>query len=175
MDVKQVKYLWKIIGIYLAFLVQSLVFENINILSSSPDILLTVLIICSVSLDFPAASILGAFAGILMDVMYGSIFGVETLTYMYLALLVSIAVDKKNDNSPLIMSWICFISITVMEIAMTILKAMLGSHQSIAYLASGILVKGVFAALFALLYTLICQYIKKRKAGDQNSVKEELA
>lgn len=168
------KYLWKVIGIYLAFLAQSLLFENINILSVSPDILLAVLIMCSVSLDFAPASVMGAFAGVLMDVMYGSVFGVKTLAYMYLALLVSIAVDKKNDNSPLIMSWICFISITIMEITLALLKAILGGGFSIKYLVSGIFVKGVFAALFALLYTLVHQYLKKRKA-DKNISQEEVS
>ena len=167
------KYLWKVIGIYIAFLAQSLIFENINIFSVSPDLLLAAIIICSVSLEFIPASIVGAFAGVLMDVMYGNTFGLTTLVYMYLALIVSIAVDKKNDNSPLIMSWICFISIAVMEIALAILKAMLGSSLSIAYLASSVLVKGMFAALFALLYTLLSQYIKKYTARSRNSVKEE--
>lgn len=171
MDVKKLKYIWKAVGIYLAFLAQSLIFENINIFSSSPDILLTVLIICCVSLDFPAASIMGAFAGIMMDAMYGKVFGVNTLIYMYLALLISIAADKKNDNSPLIMSWICFISITLMEVVVAILQAILGAGASMSGLLAGIFVKGLFAAIFALLYTLLSQFLKKRRA--QGIVKEE--
>ena len=149
-------------------------FENINILSVSPNILLAVIIMCSVSLDFVPASAMGSFAGVLMDTMYGSVFGVRTITYMFLALFVSIAVDKKNDNSPLIMSWICFISITVMEISISVLKAMLIGGISIKYLISGIFVKGIFAALVALFYTLIRQYIKNRKARVSPSLKEEL-
>ena len=66
------KYLWKVIGIYLAFLAQSLLFENINILSVSPNILLAVIIMCSVSLDFVPAS---ECAGKKPDLLY--IFGAD--------------------------------------------------------------------------------------------------
>lgn len=175
MDVKKLKYLWKVIGVFAAFLLQSLVFENLNILSSSPDILLTVIIMISVSLDFTWASAVGAFAGIIMDSMYGSVFGVKTLMYMYLALLVSIAADKKNDNSPLIMGWICFISITVMEITMAIINAIIGSPIKFTYLIADIFVKGIFSAVFAILYTLATECVKKRKQKGKDSAKEETA
>lgn len=167
------KYLWRALGIYAAFLAQSLVFENINIFPCCPDILLTVLIISCVSVNFTGASALGAFAGMLVDTMYGNVFGVKTLVYMYLALVVSISVDKKSDNSPLIMGWICFVSIAVKELVLAALKAMLGYGLSISYLASNIFVKGIFGAVFALTFVLLQQYARKRRLNAGSSLKEE--
>ena len=92
------KYVWKALGIYLAFLLQSLVFENLRIFSCSPDILVAVVIIVAVSEDFVPASILGGFAGLLCDVMYGEVFGISILLYIYLSLLVSLAADKLRSR-----------------------------------------------------------------------------
>jgi len=158
-----VKYVWKALGIYLAFLLQSLLFENLILFSCSPDILVAVVIIIAVSEDFVPASILGGFAGLLYDVMYGEVFGISILLYTYLALLVSLAADRRNSNSPLIMSWVCFISVASLEIVITIFKAAMGNTPSFGQLCANIFVKGLFAALFALCLVLIVQYIKKKK------------
>ncbi len=167
------KYLWKFSGIYLAFLIQSLFLENIKIFSCSPDILTASVIICAVSSGFKTASLLGAFAGLLIDVMYGKVFGINILVYMYLALLVSIAADEKNSNSPLIMSWVCFVSVAGVEIALAVLKSVLGRTVSIGVICANIFLKGLFAALFALLMVLLVQHIKKRKKCiDKGSSKE---
>lgn len=163
MEVKKVKYTAKFAWIYIAFLLQSFVFENLNIFSCSPDVLLTVLVICCVPLKFPRAAILGAFAGAITDAMYGRIFGLNVIMYMYFALLVSVFADEKNQNSPLIMGWICFVSISAYEIVLALLKTMLGSATSIGYLGANIFVKGVFAAVAALLFVLLAQKIKKGK------------
>lgn len=167
------KYLWKFSGVYLAFLIQSLFLENIKIFSCSPDILTAVVVICAVSSGFKSASFLGAFAGLLIDVMYGKVFGINVLVYMYLALLVSMAVDEKNSNSPLIMGWVCFVSIAAMEIVLSVLKALLGRAVSVGNICADIFVKGFFAGLFALILVLLVQYIKKRgKATCISSEKE---
>jgi len=63
------RILKKIAGIYLVFLIQSLFFENIKIFSCSPDLFVTAIIIAAVSEDFLPASMLGAFAGLLIDVL----------------------------------------------------------------------------------------------------------
>ena len=54
-----VRYISKALGIYLAFLAQTLIFENIKIFSCSPDILITAIIICAVSSDYMKAAALG--------------------------------------------------------------------------------------------------------------------
>ena len=168
----------KTLGIYFAFLIQSLFFENLKLFSCSPDILVAVVIIIAVSESFVAASVMGAFAGLLIDVMYGQVFGINILLYMYLALIVSIAADKKNLNSPLIMSWVCFVSIAAMEIVVSILKFGIGSNLTLGLIVSNIFVKGIFAALFALVFVLLTlKREKKRKteipAAETDSVSEE--
>lgn len=160
------KYLWKFSGVYLAFLIQSLFLENIKIFSCSPDILTASVIICAVASGFKSAALLGAFAGLLIDVMYGKVFGINILVYMYLALLVSMAADEKNSNSPLIMGWVCFVSIAAMELVLAVLKSVLGEAVSIGNVCAGIFVKGIFAGVFALVLVLLVQHIKKTKKRE---------
>ncbi len=157
------KIAWKILGIFLAFLVQSLFFENLKLFSCSPDILVAVVIIVAVSENFVWASVMGAFAGLLIDVMYGQVFGINLLLYMYLALIVSIAADRKNLNSPLIMSWVCFVSIAAMEIVISVLKVGVGRNLTLGIICSNIFVKGIFAAVFALVFVLLSLKMEKRR------------
>ena len=63
------KYLLKLLGIYLAFLAQSLIFENIKILSCSPDILIVAIIMCAVSAETLPAAFLGATAGMIPNLV----------------------------------------------------------------------------------------------------------
>ena len=157
------KYVWKALGIYLAFLLQSLIFENLKIFSCSPDLLVTVVIIVAVSESFVPASVLGGFAGLLNDVMYGKAFGTGILFYLCLSLAVSLAADRKNINSPLIMSWICFISVAATEIVMSVLQTAMGKSTEIGHICAEIFVKGIFSALFALLFVFFAELLKKRK------------
>ncbi len=169
----RVKNLNKFLGIYVAFLFQSLLFENLKMFSCSPDIMLALVIVFSVSLDFVPAAILGAFAGLLVDVMYASVFGINLLAYMFVALLVSLATDRKIENSPLIMGWVSFVSVAAMEIVITALKYVIVEPQKMSLLFANIFVKGLFAALFALLFVLAVQYIEKRKQNKNNETTEE--
>lgn len=170
-----VKYALKILGIYLAFLAQSLVFENIKILSCSPDILVVAIIMCSVSAGTLQAALLGLVAGLFADALYGSVFGINILVYMYLAIAVSVSVQESVDNSPLIMSWVTFASVTVLEIILTLFKSMFGFSVSVGFLGANILVKGGFGALFTLLFVLIYHSIKKSGTKSADSGKEETA
>ena len=163
------KYVWKTLGIYLAFLIQSLLFENLNIFSCSPDILMTVVIIVAVAESFVPASVLGGFAGLLNDVMYGEVFGTGILFYLCLSLAVSLAADSKNINSPLIMSWICFISVAATEIVLSVLRTAMGRAIEIGHICAEIFVKGIFAAVFALVFVLASEFLKKRKKNKPAS------
>ena len=156
------KYLYQFAGIYGAFLVQSLFCEKLKILSCSPDLVITVLIICSVYMDFVPSAILGAFAGLLTDVMYGTVFGVYLIKYMYVGIAVSIFADKRHFNSPLIMSWICFISVAAAEIVMAVLKMLIGVSLSVGTLFANIFVRGMFAAIFAMVFVLLTQCRKTK-------------
>ena len=167
------KYAWKLLGIYLAFLAQSLIFENIKILSCSPDILIVAIIMCSVSAGTLQAALLGGTAGLFADALYGSIFGINILVYMYLAIVVSLSVRASTDNSPILMSWVTFVTVAALEIVLTLLKSMLGYTASIGFLGANILIKGGFGALFALLFVFVYHYIKNRRVKAADSVKEE--
>lgn len=130
---------------------------------------MAVVIIVAVSEEFVPASILGGFAGLLYDVMYGEVFGISILLYTYLALLVSLAVDRKNLNSPLIMSWVCFASIASSEIVTVLFNAAMDNALSFGQLCSNIFVRGLFAALFALCFVLLVQHMKRKKQNKTTS------
>ena len=166
------KNLLRFIGIYVAFLLQSLLFQEIRIFSCSPDIMLELLVIFSVSLDIIPAACLGAFAGLLMDVMYERVFGINLLIYMFLALFVSLATDRKNENSPLIMSWISFVSVAAFEIAAALLKSVVSQPLKIGVLCANIFVKGIFGAIFALVFVISVQKIRRKSDKKSNSREE---
>ena len=165
----------KVLGIYLAFLVQSTIFENIQILSCSPDILVVAIIISSVTSSVLQASLIGGGIGLVSDALFGTIFGVNTLSYMYLGFFVSIAISEKNSNSPLLMAWITFVCVTVMEVVVTLFKSLFGYGASLTFLGANIFVKGVFGALVALLFVLVRQFIKTKKEKKKNKTEEEMA
>ena len=168
------KTFYKFIGIYIAFLLQSLFFQNLRIFSCSLDIMLALLVMFSVSLEFVPAALLGAFAGLLIDVMYEEVFGINLLLYMFLALIVSLATDRKNENSPLIMGWIAFISIAAFEIVVAIFKSVTTTPMTLGTLCANIFVKGIFASVFLLVLVLAIQNKKKKKA-DKKQISEEEA
>ena len=59
-----------------------------------------------------------------------------------------------------------FVSIAAKEIIVAIFKTMLGYSSSLSFLGSAVLVKGLFAAVFTLIFVLIYQKLKlKIKKG----------
>ena len=144
------KHFKKFIWVYLAYLVQMLILNEIKILGCSPDIISVALVIYCVSHDYPLSAALGGFAGLLTDTLSGKLFGMNTLILMYFALLVSLLTDKKSENSPIIVGCIYFISIGAKELVLTILKTMLGYHTPIGHLFADIFVKGIFGCICIL-------------------------
>lgn len=136
--------------------------------------MLTLLLIFSVSLNFTSAAFLGAFAGVLIDVMYERVFGINLLIYMFLALLVSLSTDRKNENSPLIMSWISFVSVAAFEIATAVLKSVVSPPLKLGMLCANIFVKGIFASAFTLLFVILVQNIKKKRSDKNENSGEEV-
>ena len=157
------KSLLRVFGIYAAFLLQSLIFENINILSSTPDIVVTAVIFTAVLCTPPEATALGAFAGVLTDAVCGRFFGLYTLLYMYLAAFISHAVSKNTGNSPVICAWAVFVCSTVYEILCYMGQILFTGYKSVSELGADIFVKGLFSAIFAFLAVLIINGIEKKK------------
>lgn len=158
-----VKKVGKTIGIYIAFLLQSLMLENTSIFSSTPDILLTAIIIVSIGSKCNEAVVYGAFGGLLIDFLCGRLFGVYTITYMYLALAVSFTADKRVVNSPIFAAWSCFAYTAIFEVVSSIVLSLVGRGKSIGMISTDVLVKGIFSAVFTVLFIMIVEHIKKRK------------
>ncbi len=95
---------------------------------------------------------LGSFAGVLIDTLSGKLFGISTLILMYFALSVSLLTDKKSENSPVIVSFIYFISIAAKEILLAAFKILLGYSLPIGHLCADILVKGIFGGICVLIF-----------------------
>ena len=166
------KSLLNFFGITAAFLLQSLIFENINILSSTPDILIAAVIFTAILCAPPKATALGAFAGVLTDAVCGRTFGVYTLLYMYLAAVISHAVSENTGNSPVFCAWAAFVCSTVYEILCYTGLILFTGYKSISALGADIFVKGLFSAVFAFLAVLIINGIEKRK--EKNAMPKEV-
>ena len=166
------KHILKFMWVYVAYLAQVLVFNDIKIFHCSPDIILTVLVLYSIAEDYPLPTSLGAFAGLLLDVFGGKVFGINTLIYMYFALCVSLLTDRKSKNSPGITSLVCFISIAVTQSMIFVVRSLIGNSSMVSYLFAQIFVKGSFGAVFVLFAVLIMQRKANRKRSAAEPQKE---
>ena len=170
---KKVNYLKKFIWVYAAYLAQTLILNEIKILGCSPDIISVALVICAVSEEYMLSAAIGSFAGVLTDTLSGKLFGVNTLILMYFALSVSLLTDKKSENSPVIVSFVYFVSIAAKETLLAVIKMLLGYSVPIGHLCADILVKGIFGGIFILAFVW-WTYRKetgglfKRKAKEEN-------
>ncbi len=172
MEVKKVKLLKKFIWVYAAYLVQTLILNEIKIFGCSPDIISVALVIFAVSDGYMLSAALGSFAGVLMDALSGKLFGISTLIFMYFALSVSLLTDKKSENSPVIVSFIYFVSISAKEILLAIIKVMLGYSMPIGHLCADILVKGIFGGICVLIFVW-WTYRKEIDVCFRKTAKEE--
>lgn len=116
---------------------------------------------------------IGSFAGVLIDTLSGKLFGMNTLILMYFALSVSLLTDKKSENSPIIVSIICFVSIAAKESLLAVIKMLLGYSLPIGHLFANILVKGVFGGICVLIivwwvYRKEISIFFRRKTKEEN-------
>ena len=170
---KKVKHLKKFIWVYAAYLMQTLILNEIKIFGCSPDIISVALVICAVSEGYMLSAAIGGFAGLLTDTLSGKLFGINTLILMYFALAVSLLTDKKSENSPVIVSFIYFVSIAAKEALLAVIKMLLGFSLPIGHLCADILVKGIFGVIFILAFVWWTYREKtgglfKRKAKEEN-------
>jgi len=157
------KGLLKILGIYAVFLLQSLIFENINIFSITPDILLAAVIFTAISGNVPFAALAGGFSGLLTDAVCGRFFGVYTLLYMYLACTVAYLTDKSTANSPLLCAWAGFVSVSAYKIMCSVVLLLFGIYKPFSGLGADIFVNGLLTALFIFIMVLILNKSEKSK------------
>ncbi|MBQ8391316.1 MAG: rod shape-determining protein MreD [Clostridia bacterium] len=163
----------KFIWVYAAYLVQTLVLSEIKIFGCSPDIISVVLVILAVSEGYMLSAAIGSFAGVLIDTLSGKLFGMNTLILMYYALSVSLLTDKKSENSPIIVSFIYFVSIAAKESLLAVIKMLLGYSLPIGHLFTNILVKGVFGGICILIivwwvYRKEISIFFRRKTKEEN-------
>lgn len=159
----------KFAGIYIAFLIQSIILSNMRIISVTPDLLSVAIVLTAVYCSCTEACVIGAFGGILTDVLCGRILGVNTLIYMYIALLVAFLVDKRHTNSPVIMGWIIFVCIAFFQIIKSLLYYFTGNLLSVGHIGKAILVNGVLALVFAVVAVAVIDSVKRKSAAKEDA------
>lgn len=159
----------KFLGIYVAFLIQSVILSNMRIISITPDLLSIAIVLTAVYCSCAEACFIGAFGGILTDVLCGRILGVNTLIYMYIALLTALLVDKKHTNSPVIMGWVIFVCITFFQVIKSFLYYFTGNLLSFGHIGKSILVNGVLAIVFTVGVVAVIDSAKRKSAVKEDA------
>lgn len=165
------KYVKKIAIIYGVFLLQSLIFENINIFSVSLNIMPAVLIIISLHSNPTEAALLGAFGGLLTDVVCSRVFGVHIILYMLLAGLISAFINRNINNSPLIMGGACFMFSSLYTVAYSLIPILSGYSINIGSIASDIAINGIIVFAMGILITYLI--MKKSKSTLEKAVESD--
>lgn len=165
------KYVKKVAIIYGVFLLQSLIFENINIFSVTLNVMPAVLIILSLHSKPTESALFGAFAGLLTDVVCSRVFGIHIILYTLLSGLVSAFVNNNVNNSPLIMGGVCFAFSSVYSVIYSLIPVMFGYTLNIGSIASDVLINGVAAFFAGLVITYFI--LKKHKGAEMKAVKND--
>lgn len=156
------KYVKKAALIYFVFLLQSLIFENINIFSTTLNVVLAVLVIASVYSNPTEAALLGAFLGLLTDVVCSRVFGVHIILYMLLCGLVSQFINKNINNSPLIMGGVCFAFSAAYTAIYSFIPVIFNYSINIGSIALDVIINGTAAFFIALAYTYLSVHRNKK-------------
>ncbi len=165
------KYVKKIAIIYGVFLLQSLIFENLNIFSVSLNIMPAVLIIISLHSNPTEAALLGAFSGLLTDVVCSRVFGVHIILYMLLSGAVSNFINKNINNSPLIMGGVCFTFSSLYTVVYSLMPTVFGYSLSIGSIASDVLINGTIAFFTGIIITYLI--MKRSKPTEEKAVESD--
>lgn len=81
------RYTVKALFLILIFIIQSTLAQYISIFGVTPNLIIAAVIAVALSSEPVEAAVLAAATGIVFDLMFGRVFGISTLLYMYLALL----------------------------------------------------------------------------------------
>ena len=150
-------------AIYIVFLLQSTIFENIKILSVTPNILLPAVIVVAVFNRDTQSALLGAFAGLLTDVVCSRVFGVHTVLYMLVAAGVANFVSKSIYNSPIIMGVTCFEFSAAYILVNSVIPTVFGYSINFGNVATDILINSILSFICAFAFTFILNWFYKRK------------
>ena len=158
-----IKVLKSAVAIYIVFLLQSIIFENIKILSVTPNILLAAVIIAAIFNSDTHSALLGAFAGLLTDVVCSRVFGIHIILYMLVAAVVSHFVNKGIYNSPLIMGVNSFEFSAIYILIYSVMPTVFGYSINIGNVATDILINAILSFICAFVFTYILNWLSRRK------------
>ncbi len=154
---------YRYLGVYAAFLLQTLIVEKFHIMSATPNLFLAAVMLSAAFSGPWEAAIRGGLAGAFSDALLKPFFGGDTLLFMYAAIAASVFIPKRSTNSPLIMGWYGFVCMAFFYVLGAAARICARAQWSAARTGANILVSGILSAVLFFAVTLIL-YLKSRGA-----------
>ncbi len=103
------KYVYKFLALFLALVLQYTAIVKINIFGVSPDLVIVVLIVIAIISTPVEGATLGFLIGAVSDILFGRVFGINTLLCMYTAVGVRALIEAVYGNSAGVFSLFAFV------------------------------------------------------------------
>lgn len=119
--------------ILLAFVIQCTWVQYINILGVTPNIVLALVIAMGLISEPVESGAYGFAAGVLWDLMWGRVFGVNALLFMYIALLVRMLMEFMYKKGIFVAVSLTFISCILYEVLFFLLSFVIWGERGFLY------------------------------------------
>ena len=155
MDRFKIIFYYTLIFILLLF-IQVYVINIKNLFGVKPDILLVAIIVFSLWNDIKLSSIYALIAGVFLDFMYHNNFGIYTLGFVLIAILIGYLNSNYRKDSKSSIIYITFLGTTIFELYKFILYiVILNIPISISFVITQIIVASILnMALSFVLYNV---------------------
>lgn len=161
--------------IIIGFIFQTSFIGLFNLFKVTPNITLILLVIFAILSDGLTGGILGLMTGIMFDVMIYDIFGVYTLIYFFIGVVIGSFSDDMLRENYIAYSTVTGISTIVMHICLYLILFFLRFRVHLAVnIMPGIIVEAIINSLLVILILKIVMYLFDRfnlKAWGVNFVK----
>lgn len=157
------KYGSMLLFITVVFLIQVNVFPNIDLIRTSPNLLIIIIAGYGLSKGSREGLIAGIFSGLLMDSIYGNILGYYILPYMYIGYVCGFFRKHLFDDNYIIPALLCGISDFAMGIYIFIFSFALRNRLNIGfYLWHIMLPEVIYTVIISLALFRIQILVNKR-------------
>ena len=149
--------------IILGFIFQTSFIGLFNIFNVTPNITLILLVIFAMLSDNITGGILGLMTGIMFDVMIYDIFGVYTLIYFFIGVVIGSFSDDMHRENYIVYSAIAGISTVVMHICLYLILFFLRFRVQLAVnILPGIIVEAIINSVLVVFLLKIVMYLFDR-------------
>lgn len=162
------RYLSKSIILLIAFLLDSSISTHISIFGAKPSFVLVTLVIYAIIFSGLEPVIYAVFAGAVMDIFWGKVFGVNTLLLMYAIYSLTVVSERfYNRNMLMVCSYTFIFTILYQLLFVTMTLLMWGNTASFSYIMFGkILPVAAYNAVLVIpLYRIFKSILVSTKEG----------